>query len=139
MQLQNPALFFDNSGAQLSSKRTGVSSDHAAGDRQGEHQAAPGQGISQPQCHLGFQIWYNLGKHFLLVFYQVKAAAEILQNSVFRSRGVNRRRIENNKKKIIRKFHSVSFWGAPCMDSGFEQHPSSQRMQHWLQAPGDHH
>lgn len=34
------SLFFDNSGAQLSSKRTGLSSDHAAGDRQGDHQAA---------------------------------------------------------------------------------------------------
>lgn len=33
------SLLFDNSGAQLSSKRTGFSCALAAGDRQGDHQA----------------------------------------------------------------------------------------------------
>lgn len=99
------SLFFDNSGAQLSSKRmvshlimllvTGrVITKQPKGML-----ASSEQGISKLGCYLGFQIWKTLGKHFLLVFHQVKAAAEILQNPIFRSRGVNRQRIKNNRKK----------------------------------------
>lgn len=95
------SLFFGISGAQLSSTRAGFSCAHAAGDRQGDQQAAKrGAGIPWTwnfitRTLLGIS---DLGKDFLPVFHQVNAAAEILQNSIFRSRGVNRERIKNNKK-----------------------------------------
>lgn len=92
------SLFFDNSRAQLSSSKRTVSVLQPchlivlllAGrviTKQPRGMLAPsGQGISKLGCYLGFQIWKKPGKHFLLMFHQLKAAAAILQHAIFRSR-----------------------------------------------------
>jgi len=56
----------------------------------------------------------------------LKAAAEILQNAIFRPKGGNRQRIKKKKKKkkIIGKFHSVS-WAVLCTDFRPQGHHSS--------------
>lgn len=122
------SLFFDKSRSQLSrSKRTHLCSPapsgHAAVGGQGDHQAAKRDAGTFWARNLKTRMLLmfsdlQLGKHFLLVFHQFKAAAEVLQNVIFRSRGVNRQRIKKKKKnkKIIGKFHPVSFWAALCTD-----------------------
>lgn len=79
--------------------------------------ASSGKEISKLGCYLGFQIWKKVGKHFLLMFHQLKSAAGILQNAIFRSKGGgNRQRIKKKKKGNWEVSLRSPSGAALCMD-----------------------
>ena len=144
------SLSFDNSRAQLSSsKRASFCSPILSSiilllagrvitKQPRGMPASSRQWFSKLGCYLGFQIWKKLRKHFLLMFHHSKQQQKYCKMQSSDQRGEIDKELKRRKKKKDNWEVSLSLLGSSL--HGFQTpRPSFECMQHWLQAPGDHH